>query len=85
MQDPVCLGDATSHGGKVISASSSFDFEGRPAALLYDIVSCPQHGDNSIVEAGDSLFDGDRPCVVDRCRTQCGSQVIAGSSGVSIE
>ncbi len=85
MKNPVCLGDATSHGGKVITASSTFDLEGRPAALLYDLVSCPEHGDNPIIEAGDDLFDGGRPGVVDRCRTQCGSYVIAGSSGVSFE
>jgi PAAR motif len=60
MKNPVCLGDATSHGGKVITASPTFDFEGRPAALLYDLVSCLKHGDNLIVEAGDDLLDGER-------------------------
>lgn len=85
MKDPVLLGDSTSHGGKVITASSSYDIDGRPAALLHDLVSCPEHGDNPIIEASDSLLDEDRPIVVDRCRTRCGSYVIAGSSGVSIE
>ncbi|WP_368741575.1 PAAR domain-containing protein, partial [Enterobacter hormaechei] len=32
----VVLGDATSHGGKVTSASSSFDISGKSAALLND-------------------------------------------------
>ncbi|KVH73742.1 hypothetical protein WK11_04460 [Burkholderia ubonensis] len=85
MKNPVCLGDATSHGGSVKTASSTFELEGRPVALLYDIVSCPEHGDNPIIEAGDEMIDGDRPCVVDRCHSQCGSFVIAGSSGMSIE
>ncbi|KWO60683.1 hypothetical protein WT98_30800 [Burkholderia territorii] len=84
-EGPVCLGDATSHGGSVKTASSTFELEGRPVALLYDIVSCPEHGDNPIIEAGDEMIDGDRPCVVDRCHSQCGSFVIAGSSGMSIE
>ena len=85
MRNPVCLGDATSHGGAVITASSSFDLEGRPAALLYDRVSCPQHGENRIIEAGDELLDDDSPIVVDRCKTECGSYVIASASGVLIE
>lgn len=85
MKAPVLLGDATSHGGKVITASSTFDIGGRPAALLYDIVSCPEHGDNPIIEAGDGLIDEDRPTVVDRCRTRCGSYVIASTAEVSFE
>lgn len=85
MRNPVCLGDATSHGGVVITATSSLDLEGRPAALLHDRVSCPVHGENRIIEAGDDLFDGDRPIVVDRCKTECGSYVIASESGVVIE
>ncbi|MBK4717072.1 PAAR domain-containing protein, partial [Tenebrionibacter intestinalis] len=32
----VVLGDATSHGGRVASASSSFDINGKNAALLHD-------------------------------------------------
>ncbi|WP_409248845.1 PAAR domain-containing protein, partial [Enterobacter hormaechei] len=46
----VVLGDATSHGGKVTSASSSFDIAGKNAALLNDTVSCPEHGMNKIIE-----------------------------------
>jgi uncharacterized Zn-binding protein involved in type VI secretion len=40
----VVLGDATSHGGKVTCASSSFEISGKNAALLNDTVSCPEHG-----------------------------------------
>ncbi|HIC0138316.1 PAAR domain-containing protein, partial [Enterobacter hormaechei] len=46
----VVLGDATTHGGKVTSASSSFDISGKNAALLNDTVSCPEHGMNKIIE-----------------------------------
>ncbi|WP_133147721.1 PAAR domain-containing protein, partial [Enterobacter hormaechei] len=38
----VVLGDATTHDGKVTSASSSFDISGKNAALLNDTVSCPE-------------------------------------------
>lgn len=84
MKKPICLGDATSHGGKVITASSSFTFDGRKAAVLHDTVSCPKHGDNAIIEAGEGFSDEGRPLVVDGCRTQCGAHVIAQDCSVSI-
>lgn len=40
----VCLGDATTHGGKVISASSTMFINGIQVALVGDLVSCPKHG-----------------------------------------
>lgn len=48
----VLLGDKTSHGGKVISASSNITVDGKKAALVGDMVSCPVdgHGTNPIVE-----------------------------------
>ncbi len=84
MKTPVCLGDATTHGGVVKTASSTFTLDGRKVALLHDIVSCPQHGDNPIVECGDGYSEGGRKWVVDRCGTACGSEVIASSAGVKI-
>ncbi|MEK6347714.1 MAG: PAAR domain-containing protein [Burkholderia sp.] len=85
MKNPVCLGDATTHGGVVKTASSTFMLDGRKVALLHDIVSCPEHGDNRIVESGGGYREAGRAWVVDRCRTQCGSHVIAQSTGMSIE
>jgi uncharacterized Zn-binding protein involved in type VI secretion len=85
MKKPVCLNDPTSHGGKVITASSSYSFEGgRKAALKDDLVSCPIHGNNPIIETGEGFTDEGRPLVVDGCRTQCGSIVIAQDPGVTI-
>jgi len=37
----ICLGDATTHGGKVISASSSMFINGIQVALVDDLISCP--------------------------------------------
>ncbi|MDP0907425.1 PAAR domain-containing protein, partial [Klebsiella pneumoniae] len=39
----------TSHGGKVTSASSSFDIFGNNAAHLNYTVSCPKHGMKKII------------------------------------
>ena len=48
----VLIGDKTSHGGKVISASSNITVDGKKAALVGDMVNCPVdgHGTNPIVE-----------------------------------
>ncbi|MBS6189249.1 MAG: PAAR domain-containing protein [Haemophilus parainfluenzae] len=53
----VVLGDATTHDGKVTSASSSFDIAGKNAALLNDTVSCPEHGMNKIIECDVSAYE----------------------------
>ncbi|WP_031935735.1 PAAR domain-containing protein, partial [Escherichia coli] len=42
----VCLGDATTHGGKVITATSTLFINGIQVALVGDLVSCPKHGVN---------------------------------------
>ncbi|QTO51829.1 PAAR domain-containing protein [Burkholderia latens] len=80
----VCLGDATTHGGVVKTASSTFDLDGRKVALLHDVVTCPEHGDNPIVECSEGYSEGDRKWVMHMCRTHCGSHVIANSTGMKI-
>nr|WP_175836577.1 PAAR domain-containing protein [Burkholderia anthina] len=81
---PVCQDDATTHGGIVKTASSTFDLDGRKVALLHDVVSCPEHGDNAIIECAEGYSEGGRKWAVHMCRTQCGSQVIASSTGMKI-
>ncbi|WEY41568.1 PAAR domain-containing protein [Paraburkholderia sp. SUR17] len=85
MKPPVCLGDPTTHGGVIKTASSTFNLDGRKVALWYDIVSCPQHGDNPIIECAEGYSEDGRKWAVHLCRTQCGSQVIARSTGMNIE
>jgi len=82
MKNPVREGDKTTHGGLVKSASSTFRLEGKRVALHLDVVTCPEHGDNPIVEHGEGYGEGGRKWVVDGCRTQCGSLVIASESGM---
>jgi uncharacterized Zn-binding protein involved in type VI secretion len=85
MTQPVMLGDPTSHGGVVKTASSTFELEpGKPIALVRDIVSCPQHGDNPIIEHGEGYEEDGRKWVVHGCKTQCGSIVCATTEGFDI-
>lgn len=72
------LGDSTSHGGKVIEASSQTDSLQKPLARLGDKVSCPipGHGTCPIV-SGDMTFivDG-KPVARAGDKTSCGAVLI---------
>lgn len=48
----VLLGDKTTHGGEVISASSTMIVNGKKVALVGDEINCPVdgHGINAIIE-----------------------------------
>ncbi|KEY58903.1 PAAR domain-containing protein [Serratia sp. DD3] len=85
MPGVVCLGDATTHGGEVKTASSTLYFNGRPAALVGDLVSCPQHGMNAIVEGDPTAFEQGRQVVVNHCLCACGCRVISSQPTNSIE
>jgi len=82
MKNPVREGDKTTHGGVVKQGSASFKLGGHRVALVGDIVTCPEHGDNPIIEHGEGYREGGRKWVVDQCGTQCGSRVIASQSGM---
>jgi len=84
MKAPALLDDPTSHGGRVKTASSSYIIDGRRAALVGDLVSCPQHGDNPLTEGAEGISDEGRRLVVGGCRSRCGSVVLASHAGVSI-
>ncbi len=82
----VLLGDKTTHGGTVISASSTMIINGKKVALVGDQVSCPVtgHGTNQIVEGSPEWSSDGKAVVVDGCRCQCGCQVISGAPDCAI-
>lgn len=82
----VLLGDKTTHGGSVISASSTMVVNGKKVALIGDMVSCPVsgHGTNPIVEGSSDWASDGKAVVVDGCRCQCGCQVISGAPDCAI-
>lgn len=75
----VCLGDETDHGGKVVTASSTLMFNGKPAALVGDLVDCPiaGHGINPIEEGDNTMLENGRAVVVNFCVTACGCHVLS--------
>lgn len=77
MKNLVYEGDATSHGGKVLTGSDRVKVKGRRAARIGDRVSCPIHGDNEIIEGSDRVMDGARALSRGGDHTQCGAVLIA--------
>lgn len=51
MRKAIRLGDETSHGGKVVSATSHITIGGIPVARLGDKCTCPKRGHNNCVIA----------------------------------
>ena len=83
----VCLGDATTHGGKVVTASSTMYINGLQVALVGDMVSCPipGHGINPIIEEAPTDMEEGVSVVVDNCQCACGCKVISSHPEVSVE
>jgi uncharacterized Zn-binding protein involved in type VI secretion len=83
MRDYVRLGDATSHGGVVITASTNLRILGRPVARKGDLVTCPLHPTiepNMILEGDTSLQDEGRPVARHGHHTTCGCTLISSLS-----
>jgi uncharacterized Zn-binding protein involved in type VI secretion len=87
----IVVGDATDHGGKVISGSSVHTIDGISIARLGDTVDCPQHypggkphGVNKIVTAHPAVKVGGVAVAVEDCVTECGCKLI-GSKRVNTE
>ena len=77
----VLLGDKTTRGGEVISASSTMIVHGKRVALIGDEVRCPLpgHGVNRIVEGCPDWSEDGRAMVINGCRSECGCQVISSA------
>ncbi|HEY2023162.1 PAAR domain-containing protein [Paraburkholderia sp.] len=78
-------GDSTSHGGKILTGSDRIKVGGRRAARVGDLVSCPIHGDNPIIEGAGGIKDAGTPLSRDGDKTQCGSVLIALSDGATVK
>lgn len=73
------LGDPTTHGGQVISASSNFDVFGKQVARIGDKVTCPQkgHGVCVIVEGDPTWTIDGRNVALEGHKTSCGATLIS--------
>jgi uncharacterized Zn-binding protein involved in type VI secretion len=78
------LGDATDHGGKVITASKTADYDGIPLARKGDLIECPLHPEvqpNVIMEGDDDMADEGRSLARQGHRGTCGCRLISSLEG----
>lgn len=82
----VLLGDKTTHGGEVISASSTMIVNNKSVALIGDKINCPipGHGINAIIESSSEWSSDGKAIVVDGCRCECDCQVISSAPDCAI-
>ncbi|WGS50143.1 PAAR domain-containing protein [Paraburkholderia sp. D15] len=85
MRGIIRVGDATSHGGKVICGSAVSEVMGRQVARIGDLCVCPIAGHQAcVIVEGDPTFvvDG-KPAAFDKHKTSCGAVLISSlvSSG----
>jgi uncharacterized Zn-binding protein involved in type VI secretion len=80
----IVLGDKTSHGGTVVSASGQTATGGVGVARIGDQVTCPikGHGNNQIVSGDVMLIVDGAPVARDGDKTACGATLIA-SQGIT--
>jgi uncharacterized Zn-binding protein involved in type VI secretion len=73
------LGDPTSHGGKVISASATHTIGGLGIARVGDSVACPiaGHGVNPIVEGAPTFLIDGHMVALQGHHSACGCMLIS--------
>jgi uncharacterized Zn-binding protein involved in type VI secretion len=73
------LGDKTTHGGVVISASPTHIIHGLGIARVGDMVTCPQsgHGTNPIIEGSPTFTIDGRQVALHGHHTACGCALIS--------
>ncbi len=73
------MGDPTSSGGRVITASNRTDIEGMGVARVGDKATCPQmhKGVFSIVEGDSTIIIDGQPVALDGCALACGCRVMS--------
>ncbi|ABE57679.1 PAAR domain-containing protein [Chromohalobacter israelensis] len=78
------LGDATSHGGKVITGQSTYIVHGKPVAVVGDKVTCPVDGHGgvcTIVEGNPTLRINGKQAAFHGCHTSCGATLVSSMNG----
>ena len=79
MKRVIRLGDPTTHGGTVVSASPTVIINGKPVARLGDSVTCPLpgHGVVTIIEGDPNWLVDGRPVALEGHKTSCGAALIS--------
>jgi len=81
------LGDISSHGGVIVSATQRTLVDGRPAARMGDLHACPVpfHGVTRIVSGASKTLVEGRPAARVGDVTGCGAVIVSGSNRTLVE
>lgn len=79
MKGIIRLGDMTTHGGQVISASTTIIVFNKGVARVGDMVACPiqAHGINPIIEGDAQFTDQGKRVAFHGHKTACGCTLIS--------
>lgn len=82
MTNSVVMGDPTSHGGAVISATGTFMTDKGNVATIGDLVSCPikGHGTTPIVFTPGNVFNGGKQVAFTGASAGCGCTITGSGS-----
>lgn len=78
----VRVGDPGSHGGSVVSGSSTVSANGKQVARVGDTYACPIHGPNPITTGSPDTFANGLAIARVGDSTSCGATLIDGSPDV---
>lgn len=82
----ICMGDSTSHGGKVLEGSPNAKVNGRPVAARGHKVFCPLcRGTFPIAEGVPFHSFAGMNTAVEGMRTACGAELIASQHDVTVD
>ncbi|CAJ0890689.1 PAAR domain-containing protein [Ralstonia flatus] len=77
----ITVGDVGAHGSVVTTGSPTSKIRGRPIARLGDLVTCPIHGVNRIVNVSGSAKVGGEVMARAGDGTECGDILIGSQPG----
>ncbi|WP_334016674.1 PAAR domain-containing protein [Burkholderia gladioli] len=85
----ICVGDTTTHGGRVLEGSTTATIDGKPVAGVGHKVLCPQcKGIFQILPATGRRYPhqiAGRDTAVQGMKTACGATLIASQSSTSLD
>ncbi|MFK1566675.1 PAAR domain-containing protein [Pseudomonas aeruginosa] len=79
----IVLGDTSSHGGAVQTATTGFTDNGIPVAGHGDMLACPIHGPVAIQASGSGMQANGKTPARDGDTAACGASLIASQKGVT--
>lgn len=77
MPKVIRLGDTSDHGGEVITSASKTFYNDKLCARIGDILDCPIHGPNPIVEGSAKQIVEGSPLAREGDHTACGAALIS--------